>query len=126
MPNDNSFELHKTEIIFAAGEVYRAEVGRSDIDPDSSRVYILPADISMLSDTELRVAELAQARLNVAARAAGKLAFLQDRVEAGGFDGLTAKLEIGLRRVFERKYTVEAMRPGGVVDTIRGVDAPTV
>lgn len=125
MTSPNPFEQHKPTILAAASVIYRAEREGIDPNPDASRVNIMPQNLGDMSPDALVAARHSEAEANVAARSVARLAILSDAVDRGGARGQLARVEVGLTKLFERHYVQDALTPGGLVDTIRGVRPPT-
>lgn len=118
MTRFNPYEEHSDAILMAASVIYRADRAGVEPDPFASRVTLLPIEDAMVIDN-LDAARRQEAKVNVAARAAARLAIFQDDIEGGGVKGLFARFESRMTRILERSYVVGAMQPGGVVDKIR-------
>lgn len=121
MSSQDPFSAHKDAILMAANEIYRAT--RSDVEPDHelSRINIQPrpSGSEELTRQDFNTAIRTEAKVNAAARAAARMAILQDSIEEGGVSGLIARFEIAATRVFERPYVKGALKPGGIVEIIR-------
>ncbi len=121
----NPFVEYQPSILMAAAEIYRAQREGVEPDPDVSRVMIMPSNLGevslhgMISDESLRRAQVAEAQVNVAARAVARMALFADDIDAGGIKSVPVRFEAGLTRLFERKYIKDALA-SGLVDTIRG------
>jgi hypothetical protein len=111
----------RSGILLAAGQMYDARKRGEVVDPMASRVQIIarsPEDGSLGDPHDVG---LAQARVDTAARFALRLAELQDVRDAAGPIGRTAACaELALTRVFEAPYAAPLLRPGGIVETMRG------
>ena len=116
---NNPFALYRGAILPAAAEIYRSEKTGIEPDPVRSRVTILPKNHGNFSRRDLKNALIIEAEVNVAARAVSQLAILKDQVDTGGLFGRLARIEIRLRRIFERAYTKHALKEPSLVDAVR-------
>jgi hypothetical protein len=117
----NLLETYHNVIMFSAGRVYHMKRRGEEVSPGDSRVDILPLAIDGETDKRPHDALVAQAQVDMMARAICDLALLRDTQVHGGVMGAVATVEIGARRILDRPHTSVALQPGGMVDVIRGI-----
>lgn len=113
-------EQHRSAVLQAAGEIYRANIEGSVPSPDLGTVHV-SLELGDATTKELEAARDFESELNVAARAIARVADVRDAAEGGD---VLAKLELLLTGVADRRYLGgrkgDVLKPGGLVDNVRG------